>query len=76
MKNFQYVMKIYKYHENPKKGNNLTHLIIVELCNVLLADGMDEERGGEGKEWKEGSGCQDDRQVPGWRVGIQNRLTS
>ena len=36
--------------EIPQKLNNLTDLIIVELGDIFLADGMDEKRGGKGEE--------------------------
>ena len=50
-------------------------LVVVQLRHVLLAHGVDEERGGEGEEGEEGSGAEDDGGVGVGGVGEQDRLT-
>ena len=37
-----------------------THLVIIELGHILLADSVDEEGGGKGEERKKSSSTEDD----------------
>ena len=51
-----------------------THLVIIELGHILLADSVDEERGGKGEEREKGSSTKDDGSIGMGRIGEQHWL--
>ena len=51
-----------------------SHLVIVELGNILLADSVYEEGGGKGEEGEESASAEDDSSVGVGRVREQHWL--
>ena len=53
----------------------MTHLVIVELGNILLADSVNEEGGGKGEKRQKGASSKDDGSVGMRREREQHWLT-